>query len=638
MGQPMLLKNILKMIPELQGHLPEETETPAVDNAAETAATATLAEAAAATATLPETATVVTPEESWTPGAPTEGSLGDRVLQRVRETDSRALPLPSDYANLQTECLTGIYSFTLNPTPCSATEAAVRQYLQAQGISLQSAVDLHLGYTHHTFVREGKDRNGEEVKQYIDLPALAYPAEVLGQVVSVKLRSCQYDPAAGEFTKDFTQITQPHSELSLAPFHIDCLSPRQLRGERIERLILTEGEKDCLALYEAGYRHFISVPTGASSTPDVYLKPFIGWLKAVDQIVLCGDTDLPGRRMVESLGQFFGGQSLRVTFPAGCKDIADVLRLHGVDEVRRVISQAHVPESEAVVTVNQLRRSVLDIIDGHYDHGYDLGYGPLTDEHFHLDHNGNLVVVSGQPNSGKSSYINDLAMHLIKKHHRKFLFASFEYPNKASHVALMLKIYFGQETLSNVPRRHLEQALDLIDAHLAHLDLKGILPTPDHILNEADQYLHRSGLDFLVIDPYVFIQHESVSKNESETDQIKRMLTKFQSWGQQHHVTVIIVAHPRKTQTAKGGFTSDQLSPDDIAGSAHWKNLADFLFVIRRVDTETERYSELIMYKVRDQQLCTPGNVYYVRTAWGEFIEQPSITECTQWYMDHNLM
>ena len=41
------------------------------------------------------------------------------------------------------------------------------------------------------------------------------------------------------------------------------------------------------------------------------------------------------------------------------------------------------------------------------------------------------------------------------------------------------------------------------------------------------------------------------------------------------------------------------------------------------------------MLKVRDQDLCSTGKVYYVRQPWGTFLEMPDAESCEQWYLTH---
>ena len=56
-----------------------------------------------------------------------------------------------------------------------------------------------------------------------------------------------------------------------------------------------------LTLNEAGYPYVISVPNGAASDLPKSFEAFDSWLDQVQDIVICGDRDLPGRTLVKHL-------------------------------------------------------------------------------------------------------------------------------------------------------------------------------------------------------------------------------------------------------------------------------------------------------------------------------------------------
>jgi len=44
-----------------------------------------------------------------------------------------------------------------------------------------------------------------------------------------------------------------------------------------------------------------------------------------------------------------------------------------------------------------VRNGILNVLHGEYDHGYDVGYGPLTDHVFHPTDQGGLIIETGVP-------------------------------------------------------------------------------------------------------------------------------------------------------------------------------------------------------------------------------------------------
>ena len=506
-------------------------------------------------------------------------------------------------------------------------EKAAWFYLSEMGISRKTAVEARVGcLTQKFIVPDSKQENGETTRRR----CLAYVNYVNGQAVNVKYRTCEPSrstPKDNEGRTVFVKYWNQDSPTTpCAPYHIDCINPLRVEEEVIDRLIITEGEKDVLSLLEAGYRYVISVPNGASCEPEKAFEAFESWLAPVNDVVLCGDTDLPGRTLVYKLANYFGPRSLVIDLPADCKDISDVLATYGVETVRNIIEAAYPVATDDIITVEERTEQVLDVLNGRYDKGYEVGFGPLTDRVFHPTDIGGLIIVTGKPNSGKTDFLNDLTCRLMMKTGRHVCYLSFEVPDKNKHIAHLVKLALGQVNTTRYTREELALLIGYLHAHMVHLDLHEVSPTPAHILERADRVRRTMPIQYLVIDPYLFMEVET-GRYSSETQAIKAMLTQVQTWGRAHGVWVVIVAHPRKLMKLWGSNESEDIDMYTIAGSANWANLADFILSITRVDEEDKRYTRLDMLKVRDQDLCRKGSVLYVRQPCGRYDERESVEQ-----------
>lgn len=407
------------------------------------------------------------------------------------------------------------------------------------------------------------------------------------------------------------------------PYRIDCINPLKVAEETIPRLIITEGEKDVLTLTEAGYAYIISVPNGAASDLSKSFEAFEPWLDQVRDIVICGDTDLPGRILVKHLTDYFGARCLLTTLPSDCKDISDVLATYGVEVVREIIETARPQHTSDIITVNERADEILNALHGEYDHGYDIGYGPLTDHVFHPTDQGGLIITTGKPNSGKTDFLNDLTCRLMAKTGRNVCYLSFEVPDKNKHIAHLIQLMLGKVNTASYTREQLQPIVSFLNSHMVHLDLHEVSPTPTNIIARAEMANRTTPLKYLIIDPYLFMEVETGRYN-TETQAIKAMLTQMQAWGRNHHIWVIIVAHPRSLKKQNGKNELEDIDMYTISGSANWANLADFIFSLSRVKEQDRSYTRLDMLKVRDQDLCQTGSVLYVRQTCGRYDERES--------------
>lgn len=120
-------------------------------------------------------------------------------------------------------------------------------------------------------------------------------------------------------------------------------------------------------------------------------------------------------------------------------------------------------------------------------------------------------------------------------------------------------------------------------------------------MNRADRVRRTHPLKYLVVDPYLFIETQS-GNGETETQSIKAMLTKFQTWGRVNHIWVVIVAHPRGLKTVNGRNELEAINMYTISGSANWANLADFILTVSRI-SEPDR----LLYAHRHAEGTRPG-------------------------------
>ena len=485
-------------------------------------------------------------------------------------------------------------------------------------------------------MQPANDAKSEDPKGVEEVPAIVYCNHLFGKIINAKFRSVQQNPVTGEWSKGFTQIspTKP-----CAPYGIDSINDLRPDAGIIRQIIITEGEKDRLTLMSCGFPYVLSVANGAATNIAESHEAFEEWILQAEDIVICGDADRPGRMLVKSLINQYPTRAKVASLPSGKKDISEVYEAFGRDEVARIISEAKPANEGDVYDLEENADEVLDILMGNYDHGYEVGMGKLTDGIFHPTSDGGLIILTGRPNSGKTDFLNCMMAHLMYNCNKRVAFFSFEKPIKGKHVREIARIALGVENTETMDgnespeearlvNRH---ALKFLMSHMVDFDTKSRLPDSKYIteLAESEMRKKKQKIDFLVIDPYVFINVTEGGSRATETEKVKLMLTRLQQWSRAHHVWTVVVAHPR-IQYKDGHEAFPPLDLYSIAGSAQWANLADYLLTVTRVNKpqEGKTYSIVEMLKVRDQEFCRPGKVYYMRQPCGRYDERASEEEC----------
>lgn len=537
------------------------------------------------------------------------------VTEKMKEADFRnpdtvVRMLPTDYKNVGASKMEVMTPLTVEESS-NPDVNAVRQYLTGQKIDLQTAVDMRVMCARVRCF--GKDDKSGDLGSCI-----AYVNYIFNEPVNIKYR-----------LTNVKKFSQESPVTPCPPYNIDCLNPLSPDAEEtVRRLVIVEGEKDVLTVRMAGYRYVVSVPNGAGSDMEKSFGPFADWLENVEGIVICNDNDLAGRNLRQAAIDYFGARCLTTSYPSGCKDVSEVMQTYGIEAVRELIDDACPVTTSDIVYVGDIADSVVNHLHGDYDHGYDIGMGSLTDHVFHPTSIGGLIIVTGTPNAGKTDILNCMMASLMFKRGKHVCMCSFENPDKTALTAKMVKLAIGQNDLTNYSSDDLAFVIRHLSERLCHLDPLRLSPTPKNILLLADFVRARTTMDYLVVDPYMFVDMQSGNK-DTETREVKRMLTEFQSWGRRNHVWVVVVAHPRKLNKLTGSNDYEKIDYYSINGSANWANLGDFIFSVSRIDKKESgvrlRYTVVDMLKVRSQDLCSTGTVLYRRQPCGRYDERPDI-------------
>ena len=392
-------------------------------------------------------------------------------------------------------------------------------------------------------------------------------------------------------------------------YNADILVDPALRDGRFP-LVIVEGEMDLLAVKQAGNPFVVSVPDGAPpvsremvpqdardidpEADDKYAFLYLDWehLKLIKRIVIATDADDPGKRLAEELVRRLGRSRCSfVTFPEGCKDFNDIIKLGDLAAVPELINAARPYPVSGIYTLEELPP--------------EPELRPVTTGFYRLDDCIKLfypafMVVTGFASHGKSTWVNQLIANLAALHGWKAAIASFE----------MRISPFVTETLGNgyrqICKTHNVEPQD-VDKWIND-NFVFIAPEPsgeddqydiDWLIDRAITAVVRHGIRVLVIDPWNEVEH-SIRKGENLSDYTGRAIRALKRFGREFECLVIVVAHPYKAAINKA---PEDLSLYDVADTAHFANKADFGVVVTRVGEAKDCTAIVHVKKVRYQPL-----------------------------------
>lgn len=194
---------------------------------------------------------------------------------------------------------------------------------------------------------------------------------------------------------------------------------------------------------------------------------------------------------------------------------------------------------------------------------------------------GRLIVVTGFPAGGKTSWTRYVMMHTAQFHDRKWGVFSPEmmpWEQFAADCAEVItgKSFWSEPLIDQMTREEVESVGRWLEQRLTMIvcDSEDEAPNMRWLLDRARDAVLRDGITDLLIDPWNEIDH-SRPAGMTETDYIGRSLQQLKAFSARYGCNVWIIAHPAKPTGLKAGEEKPPPGPYDIASSAHWANKPD---------------------------------------------------------------
>lgn len=337
-----------------------------------------------------------------------------------------------------------------------------------------------------------------------------------------------------------------------------------------DKLYITEGEPDCMALYEYGIEG-VSIPSGVNDL--TWIEHDWAFLEGFKEIYLLMDNDNSGQSIIENLVNRLGKWRCKnVLLPY--KDVNECL-IKGLpkEKLNDCINNA------ADFNLTELKHCdyYVDEINEYKNNPYKL-YGTITSSYKLTDllkgwRQEELSVWTGQNGAGKSTLLSQEIIHLLRQG-KKCCIGSFEMPPR-KYLWWLIKQSLKKKEITDFD---VNFVLNEYAENLFIIDITGEIEK-ENLFEIIEFGCRKYGIEVFVIDSLMKVKL-SPDNNKVYGEQ-KNFVNRLTDFVKEYKCHIHLVAHPRKAKTDE--YETDKT---DIAGSGDITNIADNVFLVYRYSNE----------------------------------------------------
>jgi twinkle protein len=331
--------------------------------------------------------------------------------------------------------------------------------------------------------------------------------------------------------------------------------------------VIVEGEMDALSLYEVGITNVISVPNGATLNRlnlD-YLDNCIEYFDDKQKIILATDSDEAGQNLQQELIRRFGAEVCWLADFGIHKDANDFLIANGRNALINAIHSSTAVPLENVVTVKDINDELEEFIHEGFKPGFQVGLDNF--DSIFSTYTGQFITVTGVPSSGKSDFVDRMAVGYNLKYGWKTAFASPENKPTFLHTHKLIRKIGGwmpkQEDLGS---DKWNDCWNIVNDNFYFIESERY--DLEAVLKKGAELVKRKGIKCLVIDPFNKVKLKGTS-TMSIPDATMEYLAQIETFAKKYDVLVIVVAHPTKMYKKDDG-TMDEPTMYSIKGGGEW--------------------------------------------------------------------
>ena len=345
-----------------------------------------------------------------------------------------------------------------------------------------------------------------------------------------------------------------------------------------KKLIITEGEIDCLSVSQVinGYP-VVSIPNGASNA-QAAIKENLEWLERFEEVVLCFDMDEAGQKAVRECAALLSIGKVKV-MSLPLKDPNEMLKAGRIEELYKATWNGAEYRPDGIVSGSELWEE----IDKPVTYGLSYPWKKLTELTYGI-RTSELIVFGAGTGMGKTEFFKEIEAHLLLEHKQKIGIIHLEEQTRETILGLMSKhssIKFHLPTAEYTEEQKRKAFDETIGTNRVFIydsfgtcDLETIKNTIRYMVKGKDC-------------KYVFLDHitalgDGLEDGNNVNQYMRKVVSELANLTRELDFTLFTISHLRKSEGKKPHEEGGRVHLDDLYGAAALKQWASYVFGLER--------------------------------------------------------
>lgn len=345
-----------------------------------------------------------------------------------------------------------------------------------------------------------------------------------------------------------------------------------------KKLIITEGEIDCLSVYQVvGDYPVVSIPNGAKNAKEA-IKYNLEWIERFEEVVFMFDSDKYGIEAAKECASIISiGKAKIVTLPL--KDANDMLVAGKEKDLYKATWNGEEYRPDGIVSGEELWEEVNKPIEKGLSYPFEtlteLTYGIRVPE---------FICFGAGTGMGKTDFFKEIETHLIKEHKQTVGIIHLEETKKDTVLGLMTKHSGIKFHLPDTPCTEEEKRKafnETIGTNRVFIYDSFGTTDLDTIKNTIRYMVKGKGCKYIFLD-HITALGDAIENSGEVNQRMRNIVSELARLTRELDFTLFAISHLRKSDGKKPHEEGGRVHLDDLYGAKAISQWASYVFGLER--------------------------------------------------------